>query len=124
MWTGSASEGYTIPIPQWVTNVIFRLQYEYAGTNSLTWTNRSAATIGWPVIGRVGLAQYFWIFTLQPTNYIYVMVTNTFPDMQGTNCVKYISYDVLGLGNPNTATPINITGIHAWMTGKYDGTNW
>jgi hypothetical protein len=52
------------------------------------------------------------------------MVTNTFPDMQGTNCVKYISYDVLGLGNPNTATPINITGIHAWMTGKYDGTNW
>jgi hypothetical protein len=123
MWTGSATEGYTIPIPQWVTNLIFRLQYEYTGTNSLTWTNRSASMIGWPVIGRVGLSQNC-IFTLQPTNYIYVMVTNTFPDMQGTNCVKYIAYDLSGLGNPNTATPINITGIHAWMTGKYDGTNW
>jgi hypothetical protein len=52
------------------------------------------------------------------------MVTNTFPDMQGTNCVKCIAYDVSGLGNPNTAIQINITGIHAWMTGKYDGTNW
>ena len=123
MWTGSASEGYTIPIPQWVTNLILRLQYEYTGADSPTWTNRSATEISWPVIGRVGLVQNC-IFTLQPTNYIYVMVTNTFPDMQGTNCVKYISYDVLGLGNPNTATPINITGIHAWMTGKYDGTNW
>jgi hypothetical protein len=80
--------------------------------------------INWPGIGHVNFSQYFPIFTLQPTNYIYVMVTNTFPDMQGTNCVKYIAYDLSALGNPNTATPINITGIHAWMTGKYDGTNW
>lgn len=123
---GTTHGNYYLSIPDWVTNAVFMLEYEYAGDSPLTWTNRVRSDARVDGVGRLFSVQdSVFTFTLKPVGYTWVSVTNTFPVIgAGTNFVKYINFTDHNLVPTNTAKGVFVTQVRAIFTGNYTGTNW
>lgn len=117
---------YYLEIPQWVTNIVLRAQYEYPGGTNLFWTNSLLNQINIPNVGRINNTTASVTFTLATNGYTYVFFTNSIQSTIGTNCVKEIeSFPAIFATVPtNIANQVSITGVHVWYKGYYDGSNW
>jgi hypothetical protein len=116
---------YTLAIPQWTTNVVMRVQYQYSGGTNVFWTNDVETSTVLPVSGSQGTFSTT-TFTISTNNYTYVFFTNSIQSTIGTNCVKQISSfpGLFATVPTNIQNQISITGVHLWLKGYYDGSNW
>ena len=118
-----------IEVPDWVTNVVTYVKYEWTGNVPLTYTNYVRSATHMPVIGREqGANDCYTVFTIQPTNMCWVLATNSFygSSQLGTNTVyKNIVFknNVIGT-TTNNSGQLSIIQIRQFRTGEYSGNNW
>jgi hypothetical protein len=116
---------YSLSIPQWVTNLVLRVQYQYSGGTNVFWTNTLNTSTILPVAGALGTFSTT-TFTIKTNNFTYVFFTNSIQSTIGTNCLKQIQSFPGQFANvpTNIQNQISITAFHLWLNGYYDGSNW
>ena len=118
-----------IEVPDWVTNVVTYVKYEWTGNVPLTYTNYVRGATHMPVIGRdQGANDCYTVFTIQPTNMCWVLATNSIygSSQIGTNTVyKMMYFKNLAIGTAtNNSGQLSIIQIRQFRTGEYSGNNW
>jgi hypothetical protein len=126
MYRSSTAGSFIRDIPEYVTNAMVVVRYEWAGTVPLTWTNRMASNTHTAANPNFfGATADKEQFTLLPQSITNVTYNLTWPDTAGVPSYKTLQIDTSGIGAPtNTSVNVYITGIKVLYSGNFNGVNW